>query len=121
MSEEIISAFEKAQQDVMDIFKERMKEVAEQVLSKVYTDVTTWADTDAHTNYYNHLRDVLSGRIKKEVLQNQYGEWDWATRLRASIFNEHREELTNKIIEDLELKVKGLKNQIEEIYEGRYR
>lgn len=114
MSDEIVSKFEQDQQRLVDAFKSRMKDAAETVLSDLYTDVLNYADTDAHTNYRNYLRDKFRESFRKEICED-YSHYSWAHDIRMLIYNEHKEQLQNKIIEDLQDRIKSLEEHLDQM------
>lgn len=118
MSEEIITAFEKDQADLIDRFKDRMKDACEDVLATLYCDVLNYADTDANTNYRNYLRNKFRESFRKEIAED-YNHYSWAHDIRMLIYNEHKEQLQNKIIEDLQDRIKSLEDHIEQLRKWR--
>lgn len=110
--------FAEAQQQLLDSFKEKLKTVADVVLSDVYTDVSNFAAGDAYTNYHNLLRDEAREEFRAEIV-GKYGQYSWAHGLRMLLLEHHKAEISNKIIEDLQETIVSLKSQIEQIEKWR--
>lgn len=118
MSEDIISKFEQEQQRLFDSFKIKMKQVCENTLSDLYTDVVNYADTDAHINYHNFLRDEFRQSFVEEITSKN-GHYSWAHDIRMKILEQHKDVLQNKIITDLQDRIKSLEEQIEQMRRWR--
>jgi len=111
---EIEENFEKAQQELIDRFKVRMKDAAQGVLDSMYCDVSNYATTDAHTNYRNYLRDEFESAIKNEILRD-YSYHSWAHSIRMELLKQHPEELQTKIISDLQERVESLEDHMQQL------
>lgn len=111
--------FSKAQLDLLDLFKDRMKKVADSVLSDFYCDVLNYATTDAHTNYHNFLRDEFKESFIKEIA-TEYAHYSWAHSIRIKLLEEYPEVLRNKIIDDLQGRIKSLEEHIEQLRNRNY-
>lgn len=116
--ENIEDHFGKEQQRLLESFKAKLKDAADGVLSDYYTDVANYASTDAHTNYHNYLRDQFRDSLINEVT-TKYGHYSWAHQCRTIILEKHKDALQNKIIEDLQDKVKSLEEHIEQMRKWR--
>lgn len=114
-----IRTFEKAQQELVDYFKKKMKLCADEVLSTFYTDVTQYADTDAHVNYLNYLKDVFRDEIIREVAEADYSHYSWAHSIRMALMEQYPEKIQSKIITDLQGKIVSLEDQIEQMRKYR--
>ena len=114
MTEDIENKFASEQNLLLEGFKSKMKRVCEDVLGTVYTDVSTYAVTDAHINFKNALWDEVYADFKKEIA-SEYGHYSRAHTLRMDLLRNHKEELSNKIIEDLQANVASLNEHIEQI------
>ena len=97
--------FEKQQQELVDSFKKQLQLVADNIISEFYTDVTPYAETDATINFTNKIRDEIYEEIVHEI-KAKHGPYSWAHSIRMALLKQHKEELQNKIIEDLQEKVK---------------
>jgi len=120
MNEEIEDKFAKEQTRLIESFKRKMKDVCEDVLGTVYTDVSSWAPIDAHINFKNALWSEVYADFKKEIT-SEHGQYSRAHTLRMDLLKNHREEISNKIIEDLQEMVKSKDEHIEQLREMRYR
>lgn len=103
--------FNKAQQALIDKFKVKLKNAAEVVLGELYSDVCNYAADDAHTNYHNYLRDEFKASLIREVTE-QYSHYSWAHSIRMELLKLHPEQLQNKIISDLQDRIKSLEEHI---------
>ena len=112
------TAFEKAQQELVDSFKSRLTDALENVMSTFYCDISPHAETDAHTNFKNALWDEIYADFKKEIA-SEYSYHSRAATLRMDLLKNHKEEISNKIIEDLQEQVKSMKEHIDQL--RRYR
>lgn len=111
--------FEKAQAELMDAFKTKMKKAAEEVLSGLYTDVSTYAVQDAHINFKNALRDELSAEFRKEILSPEHGQYSWGANMRKALLEHHSAEIRTALIADLQGTIKSQEEHIEQL--RRYR
>ena len=117
--ETTLEAFEKAQAELVDAFKAKMKKIAEEVLSDLYTDVSTYAVQDAHINFKNALRDELSEAFRKEILSPEYGQYSWGANMRKALLENHSDEIRTALISDLQGTIKTQEEHIEQL--RRYR
>ena len=120
MTEDIENKFASEQNLLLEGFKSKMKRVCEDVLGTFYTDVSTYAVTDAHINFKNALWNEVYADFKKEIT-SEHGQYSRAHTLRMDLLKNHREEISNKIIEDLQEMVKSKDEHIEQLREMRYR
>jgi hypothetical protein len=111
--------FGKAQQALIDKFKDRMKRAADEVLGELYSDCTQFAVTDAHTNYHNYLKDHFRESLIKEITE-EYGHYSWAHDIRMTLMQKYPNAIRTKIIDDLEGTIRTLKNHIEQLQRNRY-
>lgn len=117
--ESLEEKFGQAQQALIDKFKLLMNDAADKVISDFYTDVAQYASTDAHTNYHNYLRDEFKASLIEEIT-TKYGLYSWAHSIRMIILEKHRDTLTNKIIEDLQQRIKSLESHVEQLQSRRF-
>jgi hypothetical protein len=106
--------FNEAQQQLMNKFKKQLSSISEDVLSDFYSNVTPYAETDAHINFKNALRDEIYNDLVKEI-SSENGMYSWAHTIRMSLLKNHKEELSTKIIEDLQEKISNLEHKLFEI------
>ena len=114
MSEDIENKFAQAQQELVDKFKRSLLDACENVMSDFYTDVLCHAVTDAHTNFKNYFRDQITEEFRKEII-SEYGQYSWAHSMRMELLKHHKDELQNKIIEDLQDRIRSLDDHIEQM------
>lgn len=103
--------FEKSQQDLIETFKEKLQEVAKDVINDFYSNVTPYAETDAHINFVQALRADIYNELVNEI-KSQHTHYSWASSIRMALLRDHKE-LQNKIIEDLQGKIKTLEAHLE--------
>lgn len=115
---EVEAKFLKAQQEIVDDFRAKLLNVCESVMSVFYCDLTPYAIGDAHINFKNALRDELKESLTKEIA-SEYGHYSWAHSIRMSLLNQHKDVLQNKIIEDLQEKIKSLEERWDEMLKRR--
>jgi enamine deaminase RidA (YjgF/YER057c/UK114 family) len=112
--------FAKAQQEQIAIFKVKMKSACEDVLSTMYCDIfSEYGVTDAHVNFKNALWDEVIEDFKKEIV-SEYGHYSRAHSLRMELLKNHKEDLQNKIIQDLQEKISSLERNIEQLLSRRF-
>lgn len=111
--------FAKAQQDLIDDFKRALEREVSSVLSKFYTDITPYAETDIHINYYNRLREEMREELMSEFLE-QDSVYSWAATCREILLKTKRHELQNAIIKDLEEKLRIEKDRCLQLERRRY-
>lgn len=117
--EEIERDFIKAQQEMIDSFKVKLTKAADEAISSLYTDTSIYhAIGDARTNFFNQLRDECYDEFKKDII-SQGSHFSWAHSIRMFLLQNHKEDISNKIIEDLQDKVKWLEKHIEDIRKYR--
>lgn len=115
MNEEIEQAFAKSQQEQIDRFKVKMKSACEEVLSDLYCGILSeYGVTDAHVNFKNALWDEVRDEFKKEIY-SEYGQYSRAHSLRMDLLKNHKEEISNKIIEDLQDRIKSLEEHCDQL------
>ena len=114
MSEDTIQRYEIEQQALIDRFKNKLKLALEDVLGSMYCDVSIHADTDAHTNYLNYLKDHFKESLTQEIVDG-YSHYSWAHGIRMQLLEKYPEKIGSKIISDLQDKVKSLEDHIEQL------
>jgi len=95
-------------QKIMDMFKEKMAELAKDMLGRLYCDVACHIESDSWTNYKNNLMDGLRDYNNKI----KHGDFDYK-EIRKSIYNEYKDEIVKDLNSDLVLEVEKLKKDIE--------
>lgn len=109
-----MKTFEEQQQELIDVFKEKMKKACEDVIGDFYSDVTPYAEHDATINFKNELRKEIYDEIVKEI-KSEHSHYSWAHSIRMALLKQHKEELQNKIIKDLQEKLKSSEHRYFEI------
>lgn len=90
-----------------DHIKKLIKEVSEEVLGDIYTDVASWIKCDSWSNFRQQIIDFVCdyGRLREHC------DWD-AQKIRKRIFQEYKEELIEDLNQDNLKKIKELEEQI---------
>lgn len=101
-----MKTFKEQQQELVNSFKNNLQRCAEDIISKFYTDVTPYAETDASINFKNMIREETIMALINEV-KSEHSFYSCAHSVRMALLKQHKEELQNKIIEDLQEKVKA--------------
>jgi len=114
MNDQIVSKYELEVQIQIDIFKAKMRKISEEVLGQIYCDCMNYADTDAHINYHNYLKDHFRESLIKEITEG-YQHYSWAHGIRMELLAKYPKEISNKIITDLQGKIKSLEEHIEQL------
>lgn len=114
-----MNKFEEQQQILIDDFKSKISIIASETISRFYTDVTRYAEIDAHTNFTEMLKDELRYSIVDEVA-TKYSHYSWAHDIRMKLLTNYKEQLSNKIIEDLQDQVRCLNAHIDQMNKNRY-
>jgi len=95
-------------QKIMDRFKPQLKNIMEEVMGQLYTDVSYYIESDHWTNYRNALmngfKDYGGGKPNHE---HDYKE------LRQAIYRNNKEEIVKDLNQDLVEEIYELKKQIE--------
>lgn len=94
-------------QALIDQFKEQMKQVCENTLRELYTDVACYIESDSWANYRNQLIEGFQNYNNRKV----QGQHDFA-KVRKAIYEEFRAELIPDINQDLLAEIESLKLQI---------
>ena len=95
---------------IMDSFKPKIQNLVEEILSKLYTDVSMYVESDHWVNYRNALMDGFNNYH----LGKKYHEYDFA-QLRKAIYRNHKKEIINDLNQDLVKENQKLKERLEMI------
>lgn len=112
--EKIYDEFSKGQQELLEKFRDKLKDIADEVIDNLYIDVAYYAVSDANINYKNKLRDEVRTEFRKEIAEEN-GSWSWANSIRMILLEQHKDVLQNTIIKDLQEENKRLKEHMEEM------
>lgn len=115
---------EKAQHEFKDFMEScrakiaaTIRDEADKILSNCYTDYGMFLETDAWTNYREHLKRELAGGLYRTVTSSEDGFW--AKNVRAMILQEHRAELISALNQDLVADNERLRQELKQAYERR--
>lgn len=115
---------EKAQHEFKDFMEScrakiaaTIRDEADKILSNCYTDYGMFLETDAWTNYREHLKKELAGGFYKTATDSEDG--NWGRRVREMIMVEHREELIKALNADLVEQNERLRQELKQAYERR--
>jgi hypothetical protein len=100
---------EKGEQEAMALiesFKNRLKDVASDVISDLYTAIAPFIESDSWTNYRN---DLMAGLCDYKRAKSSYD----FKEVRRKIFQEYRAEIIEDLNKDLLAEIKSLKKQLE--------
>ena len=102
-------------QKIMDGFKNQLTKLFEEILRKLYTDVSFYVESDHWTNYRNTLMDGFKGYGDGHVGKNHH-KYDYKD-LREAIYRNNKEEMVKDLNQDLAEENDRLKKEIERLYE----
>jgi predicted metallo-beta-lactamase superfamily hydrolase len=94
-------------QILMDGFKKNMEKIAKETLSKLYCDVVMYIESDSWVNFRN---EILQG-FSKYGNRKLQADYDFS-KIRQTIFEEHREEIIKEIEQDIIKENEKLKEQL---------
>ena len=95
-------------QTLMDSFKVKMLALCKETLDTLYTDVSTYIESDHWTNYRNELLRGLQNYGNRKV----QASYDFA-KIRRAIFEAYRPEIVEDLNADLLKEVEELKAELE--------
>jgi hypothetical protein len=94
----------KEAQLIIDAFKEKLKKVADEVISEFYCDVAMYIESDAWANFRNQLLDGFKNYDNRKI----QGEYDFE-KIRQEIYLEYRDEIIQDLNQDLVKENESLK------------
>jgi hypothetical protein len=97
-------------QKLIDRFKEKMLETAEDVLGNLYCDVAVHIETDSWTNYRNKMMDGLMDYGNQALLKRKLYK-----KLREKLLHDYAPQIIDDINKDLLDEIAELKRQIESL------
>jgi gas vesicle protein len=103
-------------QAIMDSFKPRITKMIEEVLDKLYVDVSMYVESDHWANYKTQLLDGFKGYTQNRAMHKH----DFA-ELRQAIYKNHKEAIVEDLNQDLVEENERLKKQIKQMQEARAR
>lgn len=101
-------------QRIMDSFKPKLKEMMEDVMRDLYTDVSCYVESDHWTNYRNKILAGFAGYTKGNH------NYDFK-ELRQAIYNNHKEAIVKDLNQDLVEENARLAARIEQLENQLYR
>ena len=102
-------------QEFIDLYRKKMKEVADDILGEIYVNIMPYMETDTWTNYREALRVELEHEYKYSNFKSE-----WATKFRRAVFVENREEISKLIEHDILKRIKHLEDCRQEFEQFRY-
>lgn len=97
---------------LIESFKKQIKNIADQTIGNVYTEIMPYIESDSWLNYREHLRLEMQNKyLKKETLTTEEA---WGKFIREAIFTQFREELEQGIIRDQQERIKTLEKWLDE-------
>jgi len=96
-------------QQLMDAFKEKFKDIAQEVLGELYCDVALYIESDSWSNFRN---EVMAG-FKNYNNRKIQDEYDFA-EIRQTMLAQYRDQIVADLNQDLVKENEKLKKQIEE-------
>ena len=105
---------EKEAQKLIDAFKAKITEIAEETIQELYTDVALYIESDSWGNFRNEIMDGFRNYDNRKI----QGEYDFK-EIRQSILKNHKDEIIKDLNQDSLEEIKTLKDQIEHLQELR--
>lgn len=99
----------------IDKFRAKFKDIAEEELGNIYTQIMPYIETDTWTNYREALRIELEHEYKYTKFKDE-----WATNFRRAVFVENRVEIAKLIEQDILKRIKHLEDCKQEFDMFRY-
>lgn len=104
---------------VIERFKKRMKDIAEETLGEVYVDIADHIESDSWVNFRNSLLDGFKGYGNRNI----QGRYDFKL-IREQIYFQFRDELIKDLDQDNLERIKNLESDVarlQEMLSSRYR
>ncbi len=98
-------------QKLIDQFKERLIEVAEETIKDLYTDVVVYIESDSWTNFRKELLEGFKGYNVRAESQYDFKE------IRKQIYEEFKDEIIKDLDQDNLEKIERLEKEIERLNE----
>ncbi len=93
-------------QKLIDQFKERLIEVAEEVLKDLYTDVVVYIESDSWTNFRKELMQGFKGYNVRAESYYDFKE------IRKQIYEEYRDEIIKDLDQDNLNRIESLEKEV---------
>jgi len=107
---------EKEAQKIIDIFKEKLKKVADETIKDFYCDVVNYIESDSWSNFRNEIMEGFKNYDNRKI-QAEYN----FKEIRQTILKEYRADIINDLNQDMIEEIKSLKSTIEYIQDLRSR
>lgn len=101
-------------QDLIECFKKRLSEAAEDAISKLHTDIIPYIESDSWTNFRSQIMDGMRNYDNRKI----QGEYDFA-EIRKEIFEQFRDQIIPDLNADLVKENAELKAHIKMMRERR--
>ena len=99
---------EQEAQAIVDRFKKKLKEVADEVIGDFYCDVALYIESDSWGNFRNEIMDGFKNYNNRKV----QGKYDFK-EIRQAILKNHREDIIADLNQDMLEEIDQLKKHIE--------
>lgn len=107
---------EEEAQALVDSFKSKLKDAADEVIGTLYCDVATYIETDSWSNFRNQIMEGFKNYDNRKI-QNEYD----FKKIRAEIYKEYRDDIIADLNQDLLEENETLKKDLEQAREWRRR
>jgi len=104
---ELPDAGKEEAQALIDGFKAKLMQAAQEVISVLYTDVAIHIESDSWQNYRNAMMDGFKNYNNRHV----QGEFDFK-KIRRAIYEEFRDEIIEDLNQDMVEEIESLKKQV---------
>ena len=105
---------EEEAQALVDRFKSKLKEAADEAIGTLYCDVATYIETDSWSNFRNQIMEGFRNYDNRKIQR----EYDFK-KIRAEIYKEYREDIIADLNQDLLEENEQLKKDLEQTREAR--
>ena len=114
---------QQAFEEILEPFKKKMKEIADDTLSDIIGDYLPYAEIDKVMNVEHRTRDWLvaffNGQADEYIKCPMLSEFD-CRKARELIYQEHKEEIIKLIGKDFEHEIEMLRNRLESLSRHGY-
>ena len=114
---------QQAFEEILEPFKKKMKEIADDTLSDIIGDYLPYAEIDKVMNVEHRTRDWLvaffNGQADEYIKCPMLSEFN-CRKARELIYQEHKEEIIKLIGMDFEHEIEMLRNRLESLSRHRY-
>lgn len=107
---ELTEQGKKQAQIIMDSFKPQLSAMIEEIMGRLYTDVSMYIESDHWTNYRTHIIDGIAGYRSERGLGNHEFK-----QVRRAIYESHRDDIIKDLNQDLVNENEMLKQEIDRL------